>query len=155
MLSLREVDKENWIDVIRLSSGEDQQNRIFEQTIASNCLSIAQASLDDHWTIRAMYDADTLIGFTMYGFSEELDGYELCRFMIDYRYQGKGYGKAGLEMVVKEMKREFACDEILICFQPDNLKAKNLYEGFGFENTGKTVEGNVEELVYRYGFKRE
>jgi len=153
MLSLKIIGQDNWLQVIRLASSEDQKNRIFERTIASNCLSLAQASISKNWATKAIYDDEQLIGFTMYGYSEELQGYELCRLMIDYNFQGKGYGKKALKAVVEEMQKEFGCQEILICFQPDNEPAKKLYEKFGFADTGKTIKGNVDELIYKLNLK--
>ena len=150
MLQLRDIQQDNWLNVILLCSSEDQQNRIFEKTIASNCLSLAQASIEKNWTVKAIYDDELLVGFTMYGFSEELNGYEICRLLIDYHFQGKGYGKSALELIVDEMKNQTSCAEILVCFQPDNINAKKLYERFGFKDTGKTIKGNVDELVYSY-----
>lgn len=153
LLNLRDINKGNWFEIIILRSGADQQNRIFEKTIASNCLSIAQASIDDQWTTKGLYDEDLLVGFTMYGYSDELEGDELCRLMIDYHFQGKGYGKKALELIVGEMKKQTTDSRILVCFQPDNLHAKKLYERFGFKDTGRTIRGNVDELVYSYTFE--
>ncbi|MBY0098437.1 GNAT family N-acetyltransferase [Mesobacillus maritimus] len=145
MLKLKEIKTDNWLDVIRLSSGEDQKNKIFEQYIASNCLSIAQASVSNEWVTRAIYNDETLIGFTMYGYSEELKGYEVCRLMVDYHFQGQGFGREALQLIIKVMKIQYECKEILICFLPDNFKARTLYETCGFENTGKTIE---DEVIY-------
>lgn len=150
LLYLNDVTQENWIAIIRLSSAEDQKNKIFEKTIASNCLSLAQASLYDSWVVKSIYHDETLVGFTMYGYSDELGGYEICRLMIDYRFQGKGYGKESLKLIVGEMKKTFQCKEVLLCVQPDNTNAIKLYENFGFEDTGKTIKGNVDEHIYSY-----
>lgn len=62
LLYLNDVTKENWIDIIRLSSAEDQKNKVFEKTIASNCLSLAQASLFDSWVVKSIYYEETLVG---------------------------------------------------------------------------------------------
>jgi diamine N-acetyltransferase len=150
MIILREVTKQNWIDVVRLSSAEDQQNRIFEKMIASNCLSLAQASIEDNWTVKAIYQNDTLVGFTMYGFSEEFSGYEICRIMIDYRFQGNGYGKQALNLVIKEMLNQFKCHEIFISFVPENEKAKQLYLSVGFKDTGRVIEAGEVEIIYSF-----
>ncbi len=32
------------------------------------------------------------MGFAFYGYWQERDRYLLCRYMIDVRYQGRGYG---------------------------------------------------------------
>ncbi|QOR64946.1 GNAT family N-acetyltransferase [Cytobacillus suaedae] len=150
MIILNEITKENWFKIIQLSSAEDQKNKIFERDIASNCLSLTQASIEGTWTVKAIYDEDTPVGFTMYGYSEELSGYEICRIMIDYRHQGKGFGKQALKLVIDNMIKQFDCAEILLTFHPGNEKAKKLYESVGFKDTGKVINQFVDELIYSY-----
>ena len=72
--------------------------------------------------------------------------YELCRFMIDRKYQGKGYGKEALQLIINDMKNEFHCNEIYLSVDPENVKAKHIYQQFGFYSTGKVVD---EEEVYK------
>ncbi len=148
MITLKEVTKENWFDIVLLRSDEDQENRIFERDIASNCLSIAQASIEKQWITRAIYSEEKLIGFAMYGYSDELKDYEVCRFMIDYKFQGNGYGNAALQYVVEDMISRFQCTRIVLTFHPENIKAKRLYETVGFQDTGKTISQFVDELIY-------
>ncbi|MEH7180167.1 GNAT family N-acetyltransferase [Neobacillus vireti] len=148
MITLKEINKQNWLDIVRLSSAEDQRNKIFEKTIASNSLSLAQASIEENWTVKAIYQDETPVGFTMYGYSEELSGFEICRIMIDYKYQGNGYGKQALNLVIKEMVNLFKCDEIYITFVPDNEKAKQLYLSVGFKDTGRVIKAGEDELIY-------
>ncbi|MBY0144987.1 GNAT family N-acetyltransferase [Neobacillus niacini] len=153
MIILKEVNKQNWLDIIRMSSAEDQKNRVFEKTIASNCLSLAQASIEENWTVKAIYQGDTPIGFTMYGYSEELSGYEICRIMIDYKFQGNGYGKQALLLVIQEMVNQYQCEELFICFGPENEKAKQLYLSVGFKDTGKVIKAVEDELIYSINVK--
>ncbi|WHY00280.1 GNAT family N-acetyltransferase [Neobacillus sp. DY30] len=153
MITLKEVNKQNWLNLIKLCSAEDQKNRVFEKTIASNCLSLAQASIEENWTVKAIYKNDTPIGFTMYGYSEELAGYEICRIMIDYKFQGNGYGKQALLLVIKEMVDQFKCEEILITFVPQNEKAKQLYLSVGFKDTGRVIKAVEDELIFSFNSK--
>ncbi|MGD8191711.1 GNAT family N-acetyltransferase [Brevibacillus ginsengisoli] len=148
IIQIKEITKQNWFDVVLLSSSEDQKNKIFEKDIASNCLSLTQASMEDNWITRAIYHGETLVGFTMYGYSEELKGYEICRIMIDYRFQGNGYGKSSLLLIVEDMVNRFGCNEILLCFNPDNTSAQKLYESVGFRNTGIVIKGWHDEHIY-------
>lgn len=148
MITLKEVTKQNWLEIVRLSSAEDQKNRVFEKTIASNCLSLAQASIEKNWTTKAIYLNKTPIGFTMYGYSDELAGYEICRIMIDYKFQGNGYGKQALLLVTKEMENQFHCDEIFITFVPENEVAKKLYLSVGFKDTGNVIKALEDELIF-------
>ncbi|WP_045518988.1 GNAT family N-acetyltransferase [Neobacillus niacini] len=153
MITLKEVNKQNWLDIIRLSSAQDQQNRVFEKTIASNCLSLAQASIEENWRVKAIYHVDTPIGFTMYGYSDELAGHEICRIMIDYKFQGNGYGKQALLLVIKEMVNQYNCDEIFITFVPENEKAKQLYLSVGFKDTGRVIKAVEDELIFSFNSK--
>lgn len=148
MITLKEVSKQNWLDIVRLSSAEDQRNKVFEKTIASNCLSLAQASIEENWTVKAIFQNETPIGFTMYGYSKELSGYEICRIMIDYKFQGNGYGKQALLLVLKEMVNHFNCDEIFITFVPENEIAKQLYLSVGFKDTGNVIKALENELIF-------
>jgi diamine N-acetyltransferase len=148
MITLKDVTKQNWFDIIRLSSAEDQKNKVFEKTIASNCLSLAQASIEENWTVKAIYQNDMPIGFTMYGYSDELAGFEICRIMIDYKFQRNGFGKKALLLVIKEMVNQFKCDEIFITFVHENEIAKQLYLSVGFKDTGKVIKAVEDELIY-------
>jgi diamine N-acetyltransferase len=150
MITLKDVTKQNRFDIIRLCSAEDQKNKVFEKTIASNCLSLAQASIEEDWTVKAIYQNDMPIGFTMYGYSDELTGYEICRIMIDYKFQGNGFGKKALLLVIKEMVNQFKCDEIFITFVPENEIAKQLYQSVGFKDTGKVIKAVEDELIFSF-----
>ncbi len=67
--------------------------------------------------------------------------------MIDRAQQGKGYGRAAMLELIDKMKRESACDAILLSCEPDNEVAERLYRNLGFQKTGEVVEGeNVMRL---------
>lgn len=86
----------------------------------------------------------------MYGYCYEANFYEICRLMIDHKYQGKGYGKVTLEKVIEEMKSFKDCNEVFLSFEPENQIGRKLYESFNFKNTGKIIEG---ELLYSLTLK--
>lgn len=58
-----------------------------EEFVASNALSIVQSVYEDGWIIKAIEHEDKLIGFTMFGWNEQEEFYELCRIMIDRKVQ--------------------------------------------------------------------
>ncbi|MGL4731016.1 MAG: GNAT family N-acetyltransferase [Clostridium sp.] len=80
----------------------------------------------------------------MYGLCEERNFYEISRVMIDRKFHGKGYGTQALSLIVKEMKKQFGCNEIYLSTEPDNARGKHVYEKFGFVSTGEILED--EEL---------
>lgn len=142
---LKDIDNENWKQCIFLTTDKEGQHFICEEFVASNALSIAQSKIQNGWITKAIYDKDGMIGFTMYGFCYEHDFYEICRIMIDHKYQRKGYGKLAMERVIEEMRSFKDCNEIFLSFDPKNQIGKRLYEGFDFKDTGKSIDG---ELLY-------
>lgn len=144
-LCLKEINEDNWVECIFLTTNENNKHFVCEEFVASNALSIAQSKIEKGWITKAIYDDDKMIGFTMYGYCYENNFYELCRIMIDYKYQGKGYGKTALAIIIEEMKKLKDCSEIYLSFDPENKIGKHLYESFGFKNTGKIIDG---ELLY-------
>ena len=103
MLELREVTKENLIEITDLEM-EDEQKGFVED----NLFSIAECYLYDEFVPKGIYDGDTPVGFVLYYFVEDDPDYVfLHRIMIDKHQQGKGYGLAAMELCFREFKKEF------------------------------------------------
>jgi diamine N-acetyltransferase len=149
-IALKDIDSKNFYQCILLKSEESNQHTLFEENIASNAFSIAQSKVEPEWETKAIYnEEDKIIGFSMYGLSPILNVYFITRLMIDYHYQGKGYGRLALLAIVEQM-RKTNCEEIYTSFVPTNERAKNLYTSIGFKDTGRSVEfGNDSETIYR------
>ncbi len=143
---LKDITDENFIECTCLTTNKDNRHTIFEEFVASNVFSIAQSKVQDGWFTKVIYDDDTMVGFTMYGFSFKDNFYELCRFMIDHKYQNKGYGYISLLKIIDEMKKFQNCHEIFLSFDPQNDIAKKLYEKVGFKDTGML---NEDEILYK------
>ena len=56
----------------------------------------------------------------MFGWNEEEEFYELCRIMIDFHFQNKGYGTRAIRMILDEMKSRFGCTEVYLSTDPEN-----------------------------------
>ena len=159
-MQLIDITKENWEDVIFLStnetltvkgSGEPYEAKgmpsLCEEYVASNALSIVQSVYEDGWVIKAIEHDGELIGFTMFGWSEEEEFYELCRIMIDRRYQNKGYGTQAIGMILQEMKARFGCREVYLSTDPENERGKHVYEKIGFRSEHTMLDG---EELFKY-----
>jgi diamine N-acetyltransferase len=143
-IKLIDITTDNWEKICRLYPGKDGR-----EFVASNAFSIAQSVFEKGWVIKGIAKDDLLIGFTMYGFSEELNACELCRFMIDEHYQGNGYGKRALQIIVDEMFRNYGCDKIYLSTAPSNSRGKHIYRNAGFVPTGETCgEGDGIEDIF-------
>lgn len=141
---LKEINQANWYECTKLKVGEHQK-----EFVASNSFSLAQSKYEPGCTPLCIYDGETMIGFVMY--TIDSDGYKpmetlwICRFMIDERYQGKGYGKASMAEVLDYAKNNYDFDEIYLSEVKENMVAKGLYKSFGFDFTGEVEEG--EEVM--------
>ena len=156
-MQLIDITGENWLDVLFLTtneaitvkgSGEPYEAKgmpsLCEEFVASNALSIVQSVYENGWVIKAIEHEGELIGFTMFGFNEEEDFYELCRIMIDREHQNKGYGTQAIRMILEEMKARFGCGEVYLSTDPENARGKHVYEKVGFRSEHRMVDD--EEL---------
>ena len=156
-MRLIDITNDNWEDVIFLStnetitvkgSGEPYEAKgmpsLCEEFVASNVLSIVQSVYENGWIIKAIEHDGELIGFTMFGWNEEEEFYELCRIMIDRTMQNKGYGTQAILLILEEMKARFGCKEVYLSTDPENVRGKHVYEKVGFRSEHRMLDD--EEL---------
>ena len=141
-VSLRAVTGDTLDAIVALAVADSQRG-----FVAPNVYSLAQAAVMPELVPRAVYADETPVGFVMYGFDAEEDAYCISRLMIDSAYQGKGYGRQAMALVLMDIRaREPRRDACFISFEPHNTAARALYESFGFVPDGRVEDG---ELVYR------
>lgn len=147
-MRLIDITKENWLHTVFLTTNENGKATITERFVASNALSIVQSMFEPGWIIKGIQVEDKLVGFTMYGFSEDHSKYEICRLMIDKIYQGNGYGKKAMQLIIEEMHKLGNCKEIYLSTEPENALAIKLYESLGFRATGEIIDDEVEYCLH-------
>lgn len=146
-MKLVEINKDNWLHTVLLTTNKDGKATVVEKFVASNALSIVQSIYETGWNIRGIEVDDKIIGFTMYGLDEKTKNYWICRLMLDYTCQGIGYGREAGQLILDEMKQLDGCEMIYISTEPDNELAIKLYDSFGFQKTGEIHEGEVEFVL--------
>ena len=163
-ITLEKITYKNYIDVCwRLKVSRKQK-----QFVASNNNSLAEAyvALTNGGTALpfAICNNKKPIGFLMIGYSvveEEYEGedpkfiemarksYCLWRFMIDKRYQRKGYGRKAMQLALDYI-RTFPCgpaESIWLSYEPENEVAKKLYSSFGFVEFPEFYNGKEGEEI--------
>ena len=141
MVSLKEITRDNIDEVLALKVDEGQKS-----FVSTNADSLAQAYVYSETAFPfAVYNDDILVGFIMMGYYEVKSYYTLWKFMIDSRYQNKGYGRKALELGIKFLQDRFDVSEIYTGVVPGNTVAKKLYESVGFAETG-LIELGMEEM---------
>ena len=84
---------------------------------------------------------------------EEPACYDLQQFMIDARYQNRGYGAQALRLILKRLAHEGKYGCVEVCVRRDDPAARRLYEKAGFSDTGY-IDPDAPEclnLMYRLG----
>ena len=146
-VELREINRANWLQVIRLKVAAGQ-----EKFVASNAFSLAQSKYETEWNTEAIYDDETLVGFIMHGLVEEgdrFDGYWILRLMIAAPFQGKGFGKTSMELILEHIKETGFKGNVFLDFAHGNVVAEKLYTSLGFQDTGE--EAGNERIFCLYG----
>lgn len=143
---LKEITRDNFSECVNLKIAEGQ-----ERFVAPNVRSIAESKVEPYLVPLAIYDDDTMVGFTLYGRDPENGHYHIVRLMIDAKCQGKGYGKEAMRKLVGRLKETPDCREVFLSYVPDNLAAEQLYLGLGFQKTGKADEDG--EVIMCLSFK--
>jgi diamine N-acetyltransferase len=141
-VTLHEITKDNWRDIVRLKVAPDQ-----EPFVASNAVSIVEAHFNPEvaWC-RAIYAGDVPVGFLMLEDDVVRQQYFLWRFMLDDRYQGRGYGRKALELFFAHVKTRPGADAVETSCVPAKGGPASFYEKMGFVYTGQEENG---ELVMR------
>ena len=154
-IHLEKISWENYYKVLKLRVTKEQENYV-----ASNKASLIHAFVETYtnntpvWAF-AIMNGKTIVGFIQLMYdndwtgeerddwlnSEEYKKYEdkpyyyIWRFMIDKRFQGRGYGKESFKQALDFIKTfpSGKADYVLLSYEPENGVSKKLYASFGFE----------------------
>jgi diamine N-acetyltransferase len=132
MISLRSLTAEDWKACANLALTKGQ-----EDFVPSNLYSIAEAQFYPRSRSRAIYADDGLIGYALYGIDGSTGHWKIFRLMIAEEFQGKGYGRAAMQVILGELRLEGA-KVVLIKFHQKNEVAQRLYESLGFNELEQT-----------------
>ncbi len=135
-VTLRKITGKTVRAICNLSVSEDQR-----RFVAPNAVSIAQAYFAKSAWFRAIYADETPVGFVMLAETPRLGKHYLWRFMIDAKYQGRGYGGKALELIVRHVKRDERAKALYLSVVRGKGSAVGLYKRFGFAFTGKVEYG--------------
>ena len=131
-VTLHPIAKDNYLKCIRLKVSAGQ-----ETFVASNAVSLVQAVYEEGAIPRAIYADDTMVGFIMAQYIPAEQMPYIWRLMIDASHQGKGYGKAAMQLMLDHLKAIPGCQRIGISYVPENDTARQLYAALGFIETGE------------------
>ena len=148
-ITFREITSDNYSQVLNLKITPEQE--------AAKFVSPVVRSLADAWFYReegitypkAVYADEDLVGFIMYELDTEEQQVFIWRFLIDQRYQGKGYGRQTIEAVLAMAKEQAQITKVVADYVDGNEPMKKILLDLGFEETGFNQEINEHIMVYQ------
>ena len=142
---LREINQDNRKQAIRIDVAPQQK-----RFVASNLYSIAEAIFNPTFVPLAIYDEnETMVGFLMYGTNPDNDELWILRLIVGRQYRGRGYGRAAMEEIIRQLRDKSDYQEIFTSYEPDNHVAAKLYRSLGFEATGRIEDGELVACLRR------
>lgn len=154
-ITLQPITADNWIECIHLKPTAEQERIGF---VSSNQSSLAQAYGERWWQPYTIYADATMVGFVLYGCwpasgipvhhtDTEAGVHFILRFMIEARYQGRGYGHAGMAAVIAQIKTELGAQKIAISYDASNPVMARLCASVGFQPTGRVIDDEIEAYI--------
>jgi len=146
-ITLKKITKVNLMSILQLDVKPEQRN-----FVASNAVSIAQAHFNKDAWFRAIYADKKPIGFAMISDTSlkyksnpnHRPSYFLWRFMIDAKFQGNGYGKEAMNLIINHVKSRPNAKALRLSHSKSDGNAGEFYKRCGFEYTGGEIG---DELV--------
>ena len=153
-IHLEKVNWENYRKVLKLRVTKEQENYV-----ASNRASLIHAYLESCEGVPvhtfAIYNGKTVVGFMQLMYNNDWTGeeredwltsdeykkfegkyyYYIWRFMVDKKYQGRGYGKESFKQTLEFIKSfpDGKAEYAVLSYEPKNELGKKLYASFGFK----------------------
>lgn len=140
-IRLEEINESNCEECVKLRVGSGQ-----EVYMSPNGAAIAHWKFHPDWKPLGIYEDDKMIGFTMYEADNAKNAINIISFMVDERYQGRGYGKAAMEKLISFIRKYNNRSQILAGIHPRDDEAQRLYKQFGFRQ--KDVDVHDEDKIF-------
>ena len=156
MVELREINHSNWLECIRLEVADEQR-----RFIKPNIFSLAEAYVhsdankaDAEEFYRciqfAVYHGEKMVGFVQATYEKECDfdgkpAYELYKVMIGKKYQGQGFGKEAVRLLLDYIKTfpYGEAENVYVQWHPENAASERLFAAAGFAAVGTDEDGAV------------
>ncbi len=149
LLPLSELSPKACSDLARMSPGA-----LGERMVAPNGVTIAEAATNPTSWLRAIVVNDQAVGLALLldptldtefatANKAAADTLQIWRFMIGFHFQGKGYGEAAMQEVIRFAHTRPGIHKIDLTHMPLEGNAAPFYEKLGFKHTGEIEDGEL------------
>ena len=143
-IQLVEVTEENWLEIAKLSVKEDQKGFLAPPI---GILARGYVYRECNGRVWGIANGNQMVGVALVrDQNEEPCCYDLQQFMIDQRFQRRGYGAEALRQILSILKQERRFDSAEVCVKNADTPALRLYEKTGFVDTGY-IDPDLPEFV--------
>lgn len=137
MIRIKTVDKQNLLNVCKLTTIQDRMPMAAEGHLCCNAFFIAEAKYHPEMYPNAIYQNNVPIGFFLYQRTEQQpDTATICRFMLDDRFRKKEIETAAFAHILRGLKIQ-GVKKVIFLAGNGNEHAKNLCLSFDFHFTGE------------------
>lgn len=134
MIQLSEINETNFFAARALAVAPEQQGFLDSPT---GILARGYLYRGDNARVWAIVAHGEVVGLALVkDMDEEPATYDLQQFMIDARYQNRGYGTRALRLILERLKSEGKYPRVEVCVHRDDAAALRLYARAGFTDTG-------------------
>ncbi len=150
MIKLVDVNEQNWLEAASLSVREEQK-KFLDSPIGIVARGYAYRSCNAR--VYGISNDGHIIGVALVKDMDEQPAcYDLQQFMIDWRFQAKGYGTEALRLLLALLAREGRYSQTEVCVHKDAAAALRMYEKVGFKDTGYIDEAvpHCRNLMYSF-----
>ena len=148
VVTLREITPATVNAILALSVHDSQRH-----LVASNERSLAQVHFEEAAWFRAVYADEAPVGFvlvhdeTLRAEPREQDYFFLWRLMIDYRFQGMGFGWRAMQLVIAHARTRPRTTRLLTSWAQQEGNAGDFYRKLGFTPTAVDDEGEMQAYL--------
>ena len=140
-MEFRKIDRSNYWECMELTIDDSQKD-----FVADNKQSLVEAAYEENLYTLGIYCQDTMVGFILYDYDDQIPGWSMSRFMIGRQFQGKGYGKQAAAAFLAYFKARHHADKLFISVSLENKVARSMYSSIGFTE--------IKEVEYTFSGKR-
>lgn len=146
---MRAITRDNWQEIIALDIHPDQHRFLRPHT---GLYALAKAYVYPERDHFAIYVDDMAVGFFSVEYNRDPPAScNIYTFFIDHRYQGRGYGRAAMRVLLQEVPARYPlARSVDLTVAPDNAAAQRMYASVGFQALGKSSPSGNEWMVYRF-----
>ncbi|SHI66036.1 GNAT family N-acetyltransferase [Lutispora thermophila] len=150
MLKLIDINEKNWLDARKLSVDSDQQ--VFLDT-PTGIMARGYVYRFSNANVIGISNDNQIIGIALVkDLNEEPACYDLQQFMIDRRFQNKGFGTEALRLIISRLQNEGKFNCVEACVSKSNAPALHVLKKIGFKDTGYIDDDlpNCLNLIYHF-----